>query len=129
MRLMPEVLPEWIREGRDISHVSDPDKTLRQHDYFRHLWQATPVWLTKEHRDWYHTVYREMRRLRKMGRKVCVDHIVPLRSAYVCGLNVPWNLRIIEELPNRKKSNLWWPGHPWETPDMFDPEPQQLRLL
>lgn len=34
-----------------------------------------------------------------------VDHIIPIRSNEVCGLHVPWNLRVITRTENRIKNN------------------------
>lgn len=41
-----------------------------------------------------------------------VDHVVPLRSRYVCGLHCESNLRIITKAANRAKRNLYWPDMP-----------------
>jgi 5-methylcytosine-specific restriction endonuclease McrA len=37
--------------------------------------------------------------------KYAVDHIYPINSPVVCGLHVPWNLRVITREENAKKTN------------------------
>lgn len=34
-----------------------------------------------------------------------LDHIIPLRHPEVCGLHVPWNLRVVKRETNLKKGN------------------------
>lgn len=38
-----------------------------------------------------------------------LDHIVPLNHPLVCGLTVPWNLRIVRWRVNASKGNRWNP--------------------
>lgn len=45
-----------------------------------------------------------------MGESFQVDHIIPLKSDFVCGLHVPWNLIVLTAEDNRAKSNSRWPG-------------------
>lgn len=55
------------------------------------------------------------------GIKWQVDHIVPLKSNFVCGLHNGFNLRILTEYENRKKGNRFWDDMPEYTPeDLLD---------
>lgn len=68
--------------------------------------EATPPWLTKQHRHQIALVYKEALRLsNETGVLYHVDHIVPLAGKEVSGLHVPWNLRAIPASENHKKSN------------------------
>lgn len=67
---------------------------------------ATPHWLTQEHLDQIEMCYVEALALRMYtGQEYHVDHIVPLQGKAVCGLHVPWNLRVILAKDNLAKSN------------------------
>ena len=68
--------------------------------------QATPPWLTRAQKAEMRELYKIAITMTKTtGEKYVVDHIVPLRSEFVCGLHVPWNLRVITQEENLKKSN------------------------
>ena len=68
--------------------------------------EATPKWLTKEERLQMRDLYVQARKMTELTReRYVVDHIVPLRGESVCGLHVPWNLRVITQEDNLKKSN------------------------
>ena len=72
----------------------------------RRFRDATPVWLT-------HRQKSEIRELYKIavttstltGEPYVVDHIYPINGETVCGLHVPWNLRILTQVDNLRKSN------------------------
>jgi len=67
---------------------------------------ATPIWVTAEQKLEMRNLYLQAQQLTKItGERYVVDHIVPLISDEVCGLHVPWNLRVITQEDNLKKSN------------------------
>lgn len=36
-----------------------------------------------------------------------VDHIIPLKGRNICGLHVPWNLRVVTGEQNKRKRNSY----------------------
>lgn len=67
---------------------------------------ATPMWLTREQRNEIANFYVESRkRTSATGIRHHVDHIVPISGKTVCGLHVPWNLRVTTASENSSKKN------------------------
>lgn len=105
---------QWNEENRERKKQSDKDwrannvDKKRSYQAFRRakVREATPPWLTKEHRHQIALIYKEALRLsEETGVLYHVDHIVPLAGREVSGLHVPWNLRAIPATENHKKSN------------------------
>ena len=72
----------------------------------RRFRQATPKWLSAEQKMEIRLKYRLAIELsRRTGIRHAVDHMVPLQGENVCGLHVPWNLEVITQDENLKKSN------------------------
>jgi hypothetical protein len=68
--------------------------------------QATPPWITSKQKAEIRQIYQIAITMTKTtGEQYVVDHIIPLRGQDVCGLHVPWNLRVITQEENLKKSN------------------------
>jgi hypothetical protein len=73
---------------------------------------ATPKWLTYKQKNEIKQLYQIAVTMTKTtGERYVVDHIVPLISDEVCGLHVPWNLRVITQEENLKKSNKLLANH------------------
>ena len=90
---------EWHERNTDKRNAQT---SLRKR---RHR-EATPPWVTQEQKRVMRNLYLQAQRLTKItGERYVVDHIVPLISDVVCGLHVPWNLRVITQEENLKKSN------------------------
>jgi 5-methylcytosine-specific restriction endonuclease McrA len=72
----------------------------------RRFREATPHWLSPEQKMEIRLKYRlAIEVSRTTGVRHAVDHIIPLHGDTVCGLHVPWNLRVITQEENLVKSN------------------------
>lgn len=67
--------------------------------------RAIPKWVGPKEIKQMRDIYKK----RKPGYHV--DHIIPLKNDYVCGLHVPNNLKILTAKDNILKSNKFIPGH------------------
>ena len=88
-------------KSRNVDKVRADTKARRR----KHR-QATPAWLTTDQKRSIREIYRVAIVTTKItGERYVVDHIIPLRSDIVCGLHVPWNLRVTTHAENLTKSN------------------------
>jgi len=116
----------WYQENREMvisNAATRPAHILRE---YRNAWkannktqiradtkarrrkhrEATPNWLSRTQRSEIRQIYQiAITMTQTTGEQYVVDHIVPLRSHEVCGLHVPWNLRVITQEENLAKSN------------------------
>ena len=68
--------------------------------------EATPPWLSRRQKSEIRQLYQiAITMTQTTGEQYVVDHIYPLRSDVVCGLHVPWNLRVVTQAENLRKSN------------------------
>jgi hypothetical protein len=121
-----EAKHEWYQNNREKvieAAKTRPDELVRR---YRNTWkknnkvqvradtkarrrkhrEATPTWLTRKQKSEIRQIYQiAITMTQTTGEQYVVDHIVPLRSDVVCGLHVPWNLRVITQEENLAKSN------------------------
>jgi hypothetical protein len=76
--------------------------------------QSIPVWANFDAIEKFYESARGLSML--LGEWYHVDHIVPLKSPYVCGLHCEHNMQILTQFENFSKNNRWWP-------DMWEPVP------
>ena len=100
---------EWKRKNRERSRALNresqkrclPQRAAAQMAREALKLQAVPAWADMEEIKYIYNLAKE--------RGLEVDHIVPLRSKFVCGLHTPDNLRCIPKELNQMKSNRYWP--------------------
>lgn len=89
----------------------EPD-WLRRHSrrrYIRAVILSTPPWIDTEEIKRIHQWKRFL--TLTTGVEYVADHIIPLNHPDVCGLTVPWNLRVMTRAQNAAKGNDW---NPWQ---------------
>lgn len=99
----PEYL-EWRRQWRltNLAVVNETNQRRRMAAK-----QAQPAWASREDIV---QVYEFAAVLsRETGVEYHVDHVVPLRSKFVCGFHCEDNFAVITAYANKSKNNLWWP--------------------
>jgi len=85
-------------------------QTARNAKYKAAKKQSTPPWLTAKDFEKILVRYLEAACMSRVsGVPHEVDHIVPLQGVDVCGLHVPWNLRVITKSFNASKQNRRYP--------------------
>jgi 5-methylcytosine-specific restriction endonuclease McrA len=96
-----EKCARWVKNNRGKVNA----RTARRYASKK---QATPKWVTKNlDYSWMISEAYDLALLRSKltEQKWEVDHIVPLRGKNVSGLHTPWNLQVVLQTENRKKSN------------------------
>jgi 5-methylcytosine-specific restriction endonuclease McrA len=98
-KILREYRNVW-KKNNEIKVRADTKARRRKHR------RATPPWLTRRQKSEIRQIYQIAITMSKTtGEQYVVDHIIPLRSDIVCGLHVPWNLRVMTQEENLKKSN------------------------
>lgn len=94
LRILAGNVPAWMR-----GHIRS--------DYIIKCYLSAPLWV---HTRDFNALREEAKQLTEAtGRKHVLDHKIPVTHTGVCGLTVPWNIRVIPEGPNAAKSNKWHP--------------------
>lgn len=91
-----------------VQYQSENRAKVNHHNAMRRAGciQATPSWLTQEHKDQMEAMYGLCRdTCIATGEPHEVDHIIPLNGVNISGLHVPWNLQVLPLDLNRSKSN------------------------
>jgi hypothetical protein len=97
--LVKKYQKKWRQENPALCRALSAAKRARK-------MKATPPWLTPEDHFQIMLIYAQAALMTEASGSVYhVDHYVPLKGENVCGLHVPWNLRVIEAADNLRKKN------------------------
>lgn len=103
-------LPEKSKEQKRASArkwrgSNKPYDAMRSRERRARTLKAIPIWADR----WYIKLFYDLAKQEehRTGKKVHVDHIVPLKSNYVCGLHCPHNLQLLYMEDNLSKGNRY----------------------
>ena len=109
-----ELRAAWRDANRDKVREQNQRRYQKNPEYFyeRNLLrkererQASPPWLTNKQWNEMAAKYELAREMtERTGILHSVDHINPIAGKNSCGLHVPWNLRVVLDTVNRRKTN------------------------
>lgn len=86
---------QWKKANPERYRANNARNLAAYREYIR---QATPAWADLDAID---AIYMAA------PKSYHVDHIVPIRGEFVCGLHVSWNLQYLTESENCSKSNTF----------------------
>lgn len=109
-RILRGDIPNWV-------------KNSHRRDYITKIILSIPFWV--DQKDLLALNAEAARLTALTGVEHHLDHIVPVSHPRVCGLTVPWNLRIMPAKANMAKSNHWCP----EQMPLFEDEHSEEEAL
>lgn len=97
---------KYYEQNKEVFYRNKENRAYNQANRRARKLSATPAWLSDYDKELIKWVYHAAKVAEKQyGEPYHVDHIVPLQGKDVCGLHVPWNLRVIPARDNISKGN------------------------
>jgi len=108
-RLLAGITPEWLLRHSRCSYIT-------------RAVLASPPWIKEKDFSSIVAVRDNLTAATKVQHVLA--HIVPLTHHNVCGLNVPWNIKVVTWYANAAESNVWY-----DEPETLLPVFEQFRLF
>lgn len=97
---------QYYKKNKEVYYKNRELRAHHQAKYRASKINATPDWLSDNQLKLIESFYYAAKDAQDLfGVLYHVDHIVPLQGKNVCGLHVPWNLRVIPAKDNISKGN------------------------
>lgn len=94
---------DYSREWRKKNPLKAKERDVKNNN---RKTKAMPLWITEEQILEINMIYL-LAKSKTLAENIeyNVDHTIPLKGKTVCGLHVPWNLRVVTAKENKIKSN------------------------